>query len=179
MQTKELFLEEINGKLEKQLQLVIGQLQNLPELILNKPSITGGWSIVQCLGHLNSYYDYYLPKMQLGLNENQTLNNDVVKHTFMGRYFINLINNKNSTIKYRAAKKHLPANNLNAYNEIANYITHCENLTKLMAQLNHKNTNQIKIGVSVMPILKINLNDVLAFLIAHQERHLLQAQRNL
>ncbi|MBJ7428555.1 MAG: DinB family protein [Bacteroidia bacterium] len=179
MQSKELFLEDMNGKLEKQLQLVIGQLQNLPEAILNKPSATGGWSITECLAHLNSYYDYYLPKMHQGLINNQSLNNNMVKHTFMGRYFINMMNHENTTKKYKAAKKHLPLKKPNAYTEIANFITHSENLIKLIAQFQHKNTNQVKIQVSVIPFIKINLNDALAFMIAHQERHLKQALRNL
>ncbi|MFA9215003.1 MAG: DinB family protein [Candidatus Methylacidiphilales bacterium] len=179
MQSKQLFLEDMNGKLEKQLQLVIGQLQNLPEPILNKPSITRGWSIAQCISHLNSYYDYYLPKIHHGLNCNQIINNNMVKHTFMGRYFINMINHENATKKYKAAKKHLPLNTLNAYSEIANFITNSENLIKLIAQFQRKNTNQIKMEVSVIPFIKINLNDALAFMIAHQERHLKQALRNL
>jgi uncharacterized damage-inducible protein DinB len=178
MKSKTLFLGALNEQLEKQLQLVIAQLQNLPENSLNKPSVSGGWSITQCISHLNSYYDYYLPKMYQGLNNNQNSSNAEVKHTFMGSYFINMMKNNNPTKKYKAAQKHVPSNNLNANIEIANFITHSENLIKLMAQLEHQNTNQIKTKVSIMPFLKINLNDVLAFMIAHQERHLRQALLN-
>ena len=39
--------------------------------------------------------------------------------------------------------------------------------------------NKIKIPVSILKWIKLNLGDVLQFLVAHNERHLLQAKRNL
>lgn len=39
-------------------------LQNKHTDVLLKPAATGGWSIAQCLEHLNRYGHYYLPAMQ-------------------------------------------------------------------------------------------------------------------
>lgn len=180
MQTKKLFLEEINGKLEKQLQLVIGQLQNLPEPILNKPSVAGGWSITQCLAHLNSYYDYYLPKVKAVIDQlPNDINANEVKHTWLGNYFINMMQASGKTKKYKAAKQHQPALNLNANEQVATFIQHSEAFLSLAENLKSVNGNQGKIGISIAPFIKINLYDTLLFLLTHNERHLAQAKRNL
>lgn len=62
---KYLYLQRV----EDHLQQAIGLFQNLPERELLQPSSTGGWSIAQCLDHLNSYGHYYLPKIQEGMKK--------------------------------------------------------------------------------------------------------------
>lgn len=36
--------------------------------VLKAPASNGGWSIVQCLEHLNTYGNYYLPRIEKGLH---------------------------------------------------------------------------------------------------------------
>ncbi len=180
MQSKELFLEDLNYRLEMQLQLVIGQLQNLPESVLNKPTLTGGWSITQCIAHLNSYYDYYLPNVKAVIDQlPNDINANEVKHTWLGNYFINMMQANGKSKKYKAVKKHIPPINLNGREQVATFIQHSEEFLNLIENMQHINGNQGKIGVSIAPFIKINLYDTLLFLLTHNERHLAQAKRNL
>jgi len=39
--------------------------------------------------------------------------------------------------------------------------------------------NAVKVGISIAPIIKLKLGDVFRFMIAHQVRHILQAERAL
>lgn len=59
--------ETLIGKLEKEVDRHLIQAikvyQNLSQDELNNQPSSGGWSIAQCLEHLNSYGDYYFPKM--------------------------------------------------------------------------------------------------------------------
>ncbi len=49
------FLNSLEDRVEDHLQLAVNRFQNLPESELLRPSENGGWSIAQCLWHLNSY----------------------------------------------------------------------------------------------------------------------------
>ena len=65
-------LNELGGKVELHVHNSIGVFQNLSEEILLRPSSKGGWSIAQCLEHLNSYGYYYLPLIEVALEKSTT-----------------------------------------------------------------------------------------------------------
>jgi hypothetical protein len=54
-------LSTLEQETEKHLTEAVRVFQNLPEKILLNPAANGGWSIAQCLAHLNSYGRFYLP----------------------------------------------------------------------------------------------------------------------
>ena len=62
---------QLLGTIEEQVESHVNDavkiFQNLPGEVLLRPAANGGWSIAQCLWHLNSYGDYYLPKIKSGL----------------------------------------------------------------------------------------------------------------
>ena len=60
-------ITKLEAQVEKHLAEAIRVYQNLGNEELNKPAKDGGWSIAQCLDHLNSYGDYYFPKIAEGL----------------------------------------------------------------------------------------------------------------
>ncbi len=177
---KELFLERIHNEVELHLQEVIGQFQNLPEHVLLKPSSTGGWSIAQCLAHLNSYGHYYLPLIKKAI-DNAPQNNKAVndKHSWLGKYFTKTMRADATQKKYKAFKGHIPATHLNAHAEIAEFINQNEQLLLFLKRAKVIDTNGIKINISISKWIKINLNDLFDFIVAHNNRHLLQAKRNL
>ncbi|MES2656902.1 MAG: DinB family protein [Bacteroidota bacterium] len=177
---KELFLERIHNEVELHLQEVIAQFQNLPEHLLLRPSSTSGWSIAQCLAHLNSYGHYYLPLIKKAIAnapQNSGILND--KHSWLGKYFTKTMRADATQKKYKAFKGHIPATHLNAYAEIAEFINQNEQLLLFLKQARYIDTNGIKINISISKWIKINLNDLFDFMVAHNNRHLLQAKRNL
>lgn len=177
---KTLFIETISNEIEEHLKIVISQLQNLPENTLTKPAINGGWSIAECIAHLNTYGYFYLPKIKnaIALNKNNT-SNTIAKNTWLGNYFIKTMRADAKLKKYKAFKGHIPAKNLNPYAELAEFISQNETLLQLVEAASTTNTNQIKIGISLTKFIRINLNDLFGFIVAHNNRHLLQALKNV
>ncbi|HQS04805.1 MAG TPA: DinB family protein, partial [Daejeonella sp.] len=55
--------EELEAELRNQIAQVKESFENVSETILQSPADSGGWSILQCLDHLNSYGFYYLPQI--------------------------------------------------------------------------------------------------------------------
>lgn len=171
-------LEKLEADVERQLQHVIASFQNLPEEILTQPRADGGWSMAQCFAHLNSYSKYYLPRIEKGLSAKHQ-RNTIFKSTWLGQYFTNIIRPSERMKKYKAIKQHEPNLHILGTETVAGFIENQERLLKLITESRSTDLNKIKISVSILPWIKLKLGDVFQFIIAHQERHLLQATKQL
>ncbi|GEO04331.1 hypothetical protein AAE02nite_19950 [Adhaeribacter aerolatus] len=177
---QEQFLNQLENKVETHLEEAIRVFQNTREETLLHPAANGGWSIAQCLDHLNSYGHYYLPYIQKGLNQSPTQPlTSTFKSSWLGNYFTRLMDPTTGTKKQKAAKIHLPAPDLDAHLVVATFIQQQETLLTYLKKAQQADLNKVKIPVSILKWIKLNIGDVLQFLIAHNERHLLQAKRNL
>jgi uncharacterized damage-inducible protein DinB len=171
-------LEALEHKVEGHLQEAIKVFQNLPEEQLQQPAADGGWSIAQCLEHLNGYGHYYLPQIEKGLNI--PLRQPVpgtFKSTWLGSYFTRMMDPATGKKKYKAFKNHLPASDLEAHAVVAEFIRQQELLLTYLKKAHLADLNAVKVPISISKWLKLRLGDVLQFLIAHNERHVLQAKK--
>lgn len=173
-------LDTLENRVESHLQQAIYQFQNMNEHDLLRPALDGGWSIAQCLEHLNSYGHYYLPKIREGLQKNHPVppKNDF-KSSWLGHYFIQMMEPNTGKKKYKAFKGHIPAPELDAYAVVADFIQQQETLLGLLRKARSTDLNAVKIPISIARLIKLKLGDVFQFIIAHNERHVQQALRNL
>jgi uncharacterized damage-inducible protein DinB len=171
-----LLLSALESQVEQHIQLTIRTFQNLDEHVLLKPSQTGGWSIVQCLWHLNSYGHFYLPEIRKALT---TASPKVdYKSGWLGAYFIRMMKPGKGKKKYKAFKDHVPPQQLNAFAVVAEFIEQQELLLGYLKQAYNTNLDK-RLPISISNLITMKLGDVLQFVIAHDERHLQQAQRNI
>ncbi|HTH54453.1 MAG TPA: DinB family protein [Cyclobacteriaceae bacterium] len=171
-------LDALEQQTESHLFEAIHSFQNLNEKKLLQPAINGGWSIAQCLEHLNRYGNYYLPEIKKGLEKDGSYN-DEFKSTWLGNYFIKMMNADSGKKKIKAFKEYSPAPNLDAPAVVAEFIQQQETLLRYLRSARNKDLNKIKIAISITRWIKLRLGDTLQFLIAHNERHIRQAKRNL
>ena len=172
-------LQNLEDRVEASISLAVITFQNLDTAILLKPSVTGGWSIAQCLAHLNSYGDFYLPHIKKAFDATTKQSpNELFKSSWPGNYFTQMML-PCSDKKYHAIKKHLPKEELDSHKVVATFIHQQELLLSYLNIAKTKNLNTIKIPVSILPFIKLKAGDIFQFLIAHNERHLEQAKRNL
>ena len=172
-------LNHLENQVESPLQQAVREYQNLTDEILLKPSASGGWSIAECLAHLNFYGYYYLPLFEKGLqNSPDNPNADAIKSSWLGRKCIDSMNPETSKKKYKAFKAYIPTANLDAKATVAEFINQQERLLQILNIARTKDIQQIRIPISVAKFLKLNLNDALQFLIVHNERHIRQANLN-
>ena len=173
-------IEKLENRIEFHLKESIELFQNLHESVLLHPASNGGWSIAQCLEHLNSYGHYYLPAIKNGLSTQQSNHpNLVFKSSMLGAYFTQLMEPKEKMMKMKATKNHSPATDLDAYAVVAEFIAQQEELLSLLKQSIEVDMNAIRIPISIAKFIRLRLGDVFQFLIAHNHRHILQAKRNL
>jgi len=174
------FLSQLEQQAEEQVKEVIAVFQNLPEDQLLHPAENGGWCIAECLEHLNTYAEFYLPRIKKALDKAEVVDGTAAfRHGFLGNYFINTMDPSQSTKKYKAMKKHRPVTVSDPYTVVSRFIQYMEELLKIIQQSGTKNLMKTSIGTSISPLIKITIGDALQFVLTHNRRHLEQARRNL
>lgn len=173
-------IRQLEFKVDEHFRLAVTTYQNLSESELLRPSETAGWSIAQCLWHLNSYGHFYLPKIDAALSANQPLNSaNMFRTGWLGEYFTKMMRPGNGSKKMKAFKSHVPPVVLEPYTEVAEFIRQQETLLKLLRKAENYDMNKIKIPISISSMIRLKLGDVFAFIVEHDERHIQQANRNI
>lgn len=169
-------LLQLEGEVERHLAEVIRSYQNLSdEALLQRPP-DQGWSVVECLWHLNSYGHHYLPLIEKGLAR-PGHSTGTFTSTWLGSWFTRIMRPGEGMRKMKAFKDHRPPAHLDSHRVVAEFIHQQEELLDLLRRSRVADLNRIRIGLSILPWLKMRLGDVFQFLIAHQDRHLAQARR--
>ncbi|MFL5728193.1 MAG: DinB family protein [Cytophagaceae bacterium] len=178
-QSKNDLLDMLEGKVEAHISETVKIFQNLPEAELCRPSDTNGWSIAQCLEHLNSYSHYYLPHLRAVMEKPRGENGPpVFTSGWLGSYFTRLMDPNQGKRKMKAFNAHIPSADLDAYAVVAEFILHQEEMLQLIRAARKADLNT-RIPISISKWIRLKAGDVLQFVIAHDERHILQAKRNL
>lgn len=173
---KQQLIDNLEQQVDAHLQKAIKVYQNLDTDTLSKPSATGGWSIAQCLEHLNSYGNYYLPQIEKTLRNNHS-DSTTFTSGWLGDYFTKSMDPQEGK-KMKALKGHIPATQLDSYAVVAEFIQQQEKLLVYLRQA-RKADLDIRIPITITKLIRLKLGDVFQFLIMHDERHLQQANRNL
>ncbi|WP_343531443.1 DinB family protein [Pedobacter sp.] len=170
---KKAFITDLYQRTEAILNLAIEQYQNLDEKALTFAVDEQSWNIAQCLAHLNTYGHYYLPKMKAVLAKPNEMSLAAYVPSWLGTYFIGLMDIKNGNKKYKAAKQHQPKV-ADVYAEVTEFINQQETFLKYIRAFERVDVNKIKIPISINKLVKLRLGDVLAFMVMHNERHIHQ-----
>jgi len=171
-------LDALENQVELHLEEAIRTFQNLPVEIALKPATNGGWSIAQCLEHLNTYGDFYLPEIAKALHGNQIVDSDPqFKSGWLGHYFTHMMQ-PGSGKKMKAFKNHIPADHPDAPRVIATFIQQQEILLQYLRLARQADLHK-RLPISISKLIRLQLGDVFQFVIAHNERHIQQAKRHL
>ena len=171
-------LSTLEDQVEEHLSQAAQKFQNLSVEKLSRRPANGGWSIAECLWHLNSYGDHYLPEIEKGLSRGYP-GSETFSSTWLGTYFTRLMQPGDKMKKMKAFKNHTPPLAVDPHEVVAKFIQQQETLLKLLRLSRSTDLNRIRIGISILPWMKLRLGDVFQFVIEHQERHMQQAGRVL
>ncbi len=183
--TQQSLLLQLQDKTDSILNIAVQEWQMLPEEKMNARPEQGKWSAKECLQHLNLYSDYYLPAIQKAM-KNAPKNNHSHKELFtsgwLGGYFTKLMQPKadgSLSKKMQSPKDKMPVELRPSHQVIADFINNQEVLFELLKAAEKINLHSIRVPISIAPFIKLKLGDVFAFVVAHTERHVLQAQKAL
>jgi len=178
-------IQQLQNQTESLLNIAIQQWQMITPAKFKQQPGTDTWSAMQCIGHLNVYGDYYLPAIEKAIKESK-LQTKAIQQTFkpgwLGNYFTRLMQPKENGMpakKMKAPKGYVISNEINSDQVIAKFIEQQELLLRLLEEAKNVNLNSVSIPVSIAKFIKLKLGDVFMFLIAHNLRHVKQAERAL
>lgn len=172
-------LEELEQELQSQILQVKNNFMDKSQSVLIRSSASGGWSILQCLDHLNSYGLYYLPKIESALGKSLRSDGEFYQSGWLGDYFTRIMSPETSKKKYKAFKGHIPSDILDSSVVLAEFLRQEDLLLRFVRQAKGIDPASVRIPVSISPWIKLKLGDTLRFIVAHNKRHLLQAAGNL
>lgn len=172
-------IEELEAELRNQIAQVKENFENASETVLQSPSASGGWSILQCLDHLNSYGFYYLPQISDALIRAKRSDSSIYRSGWLGDYFTKIMSPETGTKKFKAFKDHLPEKVLDSKKVIAEFLHQEELLLGYLRLAKNVDMASARVPLSISLLISIRLGDTFRFLLAHNRRHLLQAERNI
>lgn len=172
-------LSALEARVEKHLDVAIHTFQNLTTAGLNQQPVSGGWSVAQCLWHLNSYGDFYLPEIAKAL-KGSTPNpkTDTFQSGRFGAYFTRMME-PGAGGKMKAMKGHIPPSDFHAPDVVATFIAQQELMLGYLRQARKYDLGAIRLPISISKLIRLKLGDVFQFCIAHDARHLAQAEKVL
>jgi len=161
------------------------QFSSAPDDILLRQPAPDKWSVAQCLDHLNAYSRFYIPAVEKAIQGKLTGSlppapSPVFKSGWLGNYFTKMMAPKADGLpgmKMQAPKAYRPLADLDAKKVVLEFIEWQERMKSLLEQAKLVNLQGIKIPTTLGNWLKFSLGDTFRFVIAHEQRHMLQALR--
>lgn len=140
------------------------------------------WSVVQVLEHLNAYNRHYLPQIEKNVSIVTRSNNAWFTPGYWGDLFTrkmkptNVYEIKN---KMKTSKAYSFPNSLNVEQVQKEFIEHQDHLLKLLELAKGRDLEGIRIPITLTSLVRLKLGDLFRFLIAHEQRHMIQARNTL
>jgi uncharacterized damage-inducible protein DinB len=142
----------------------------------------GRWSVVQILEHLNAYNRYYLPLIESELSVVAQDANTWFNSGYWGEKFTksmkptNVYEIKN---KMKTTKKMSFPNNLHVETVLNEFTEGQDQLLQLLERAKGRDLAKIHIPITLTKLVKLRLGDTFRFLIAHEQRHMIQARNTI
>ncbi|RAK00090.1 DinB family protein [Larkinella arboricola] len=181
--TANVLLDQLTAETHALIQLVENEFSSLPNDTLNWQPAPERWSILQCLEHLNSYGHYYLPQLEKAVyrgEQEQIAASTSFRSGLLGNYFATSMRPKadgSIGLKAKAVKAHTPAARLDARAVLTTFLDQQRDLLNLLERARRVNIERFRVPISIARFIRLSVGDTFRFLIAHEQRHVLQAQR--
>lgn len=149
---------------------------------LNYPPAEGAWTVLQALEHLNMYNRYYLPEIEKKVAIVPKEWNAWFVPGMLGDYFTRIMlpgDVQGAKNKMKTPKGYRPDLVLDVDKVLPEFIAQQHRLIRLLEIARKRNLNEIRIPISISRLVKLKLGDTFRFLIAHEQRHMVQARNAL
>ena len=140
----------------------------------------GKWSIVEIFGHLNITHDLYIRCILSRITLAPDVASDSFRSSWLGDWVYDKImpRSDGSVFKLKALKSHTAvAGKVDGKEVLESFLRKCDAIDDILHHVSTKDLQRIRIPFSFYRLLSLRLGDNLRYLVAHGERHLLQAQR--
>lgn len=164
--------------LERQTQDCIRRAEALLQFplaeLMNRPTAES-WNALECIEHLNRYGAFYLPEIRKRIATSTFQPTSMFKPGLLGNYFTKSMQPRQGMKKMKTFADKDPKHTNLDKQCLHTFIGQQQELLQLLTSAREVDLNRTKSSISITKLLTLKLGDTFRFLIAHQERHLVQA----
>lgn len=184
------FASELQGRLQQLNIQVKTQFEPLDEPTLNRRPGPDKWSILECMAHINLANKPYLIEIRKQISKarpSASQPSPTFSSNWLGNFFTGMmqpkpdgrIKNKMGTIKTFNPTPDSSAqqSQLNKAATFEEFYQINQELIGLLSQADQVDFRRTKVKSALGSLIQFRLGDAFRFLLAHAERHLLQASR--
>lgn len=171
-------LEELKSRTGQHLQYAQTLLLK-PEDELNFRISTNSWSVLECLEHLNRYGDFYIPEISRKISSSNTSSKPDFRPGILGNYFAKSMLPKEKLNTMKTLKAMNPIHSRLNKDVVHVFITQQQQLLDLLEKARRIDLEKIKTAISISKLITLKLGDTFRFVIYHNARHIVQAERVL
>jgi len=139
---------------------------------------SGGWSVAQCIEHLNVTARVYLPKLDEGIADairRGLYGEGPFRYNWFGRMFVRS-QEPTTRMKYKTAKVFTPAPARPKQETLAAFRAYQVQFVDRLRQANGLDLARARVKSPAMSLLRLPLGSGFALMVAHERRHLQQAR---
>lgn len=171
--------EELIAGLIEQTRININKVEifrELSEKKLNHKENIEKWSVLECIEHLNLYAEFYNPEIRRRIEISHSKANAIFKSGVIGNYFVKTMLPKKKLNKMKTFKDKNPSGSSLDINVIDRFIIQQKEFLELIENSKNVNLTKTKTAISISKLIKMRLGDTFRFIVAHNQRHLIQAE---
>ncbi|KPE52419.1 DinB family protein [Chryseobacterium indologenes] len=154
-------------------------LKNKPENELNFRTSENSWSALECLEHLNRYGHFYIPEITHRISASETSARPVFISGILGNYFAGSMLPKEKLNPMKTFKSMNPLYSRLDKSTVDEFIRQQHQMWDLLEKAKNIDLSRTKTSISISKFIKLKLGDTFRFVINHNIRHLVQAERVL
>ncbi len=184
MTTKE-FLQARKNETLMILEIIKNELEPLENDIFNTKPEPKKWSVAECIQHLNVTLEIYIPQMVLAVQNKHLYSGqkENFTHSFIGKLAVKSMTPKeNNEIPMKMKTFKILKPKLIEYRNsdvMEDFMGFQSDILNIIEDADNMNLQKPKIITAAGPLLKMRFGDALHFMVAHNRRHILQAQNVL
>ena len=171
--------DRLIAELKARTEVLIKETEALKECStkqLNNKSSAESWSALECIEHLNLYGDYYIPEIAERIKTSTFSSDRIFKSGIIGNYFTKSMLPKKKLNKMKTFKDKNPIGSSLSISTLDRFISQQTEFLELLDQSKSVSLNRTKTAISISRFIKLKLGDTFRFIVAHNERHLVQAK---
>ena len=167
------------------IEIVKIEFESLDQKLFNTIPAPKKWSVAECIQHLNITLNIYIPQMVLAVqNKNQYFGQkENFRHSFIGKMAVKSMTPKeNNEIPMKMKTFKILKPDLFEYSKqevFDRFFSFQKDIISIIDGCDQMSLEKPKIVTAAGPILKMGFGDALHFMVAHNQRHILQAQNVL
>lgn len=140
------------------------------------------WSIAEIFGHLNIVHNIYTRIILSRIALAPDVKGEQYRSGWLGDWLYRKMMPRPDGTVFRLPSPrslHASREGLDGQEELERFLQQCDALDDILRHVSTKDLQGIRIPVSFAKVLRLRLGDNLRYMVAHNERHLLQAHRVL